>query len=173
MSKYPLRPVVLASRHGHTADGRKTRLFGRRGSHEELQSYRVEPVRARILVVDDHKLTRIGIRAAVADTPGWEICGEALDGIEAVELTLQLKPDLIVMDILMPTMSGIEAARQIRKISPQTKIVMLSVYDAPSIHSFVKQAGADAFLSKVRSSGYLHETIAKLLSESPWLTADG
>jgi len=123
--------------------------------------------------VDDHKLTRIGIRAALADTPGWEICGEALDGIEAVELTLQLKPDLIVMDILMPTMSGIEAARQIRKISPQTKIVMLSVYDAPSIHSFVKQAGADAFLSKVRSSGYLHETIAKLLSESPWLTADG
>jgi DNA-binding NarL/FixJ family response regulator len=124
----------------------------------------VNPMHARILVVDDHELTRMGIKAALADNPEWEICGEALDGTEAVEMALQLKPDLIVMDIIMPTMSGIEAARQIRRISPQTKILMLSVHDSPSIGTFVKLAGADAFLSKLRSSDYLHETVAQLLS---------
>lgn len=121
-------------------------------------------MQARILVVDDHELIRMGIRAALAHNPEWEICGEALDGTEAVEMAIQLKPDLIVMDIIMPTMSGIEAARQIRKMSPQTKIVILSVHDSPSIGTFVKLAGADAFLSKVRSSDYLHETVAQLLS---------
>lgn len=105
----------------------------------------------------------MGIKAALADNPEWEICGEALDGTEAVEMAFQMKPDLIVMDIIMPTMSGIEAARQIRRVSPQTKILMLSVHDSPSIGTFVKLAGADAFLSKVRSSSYLQETVAELL----------
>lgn len=124
----------------------------------------MDSVHARILVVDDHELTRMGIKAALADNPEWEICGEALDGTEAVEMVLQLKPDLIVMDIIMPNMSGIEAARQIRRIAPQTKILMLSVHDGPSVGTFVKLAGADAFLSKLNSSDYLHETVAQLLS---------
>ena len=124
---------------------------------------RGEIMRARILVVDDHELTRMGIRAALADTPDWEICGEALDGTEAVEKALQLKPDLVVMDIIMPNMSGIEAARQIRRVSPKVKILMLSVHDSPAVGTFVKLAGADAFLSKLQSSGHLHETVEQLL----------
>jgi two-component system nitrate/nitrite response regulator NarL len=105
----------------------------------------------------------MGIKAALADNPEWEICGEAHDGTDAVEKALQLKPDLIVMDIIMPTMSGIEAARQIRRVFPQTKILMISVHDAPSIATFVKLAGANAFLSKMHSSEYLHDTVSKLL----------
>jgi DNA-binding NarL/FixJ family response regulator len=144
-----------------------SRILSRRGGATENGMVPTllpaDSVHARILVVDDHELIRMGIRAALAGNPDWEICGEALDGTEAMEKALQLKPDLVVMDIIMPTMSGIEAARQIRKISPRTKILMLSVHDAPSIGTFVKLAGADAFLSKLRSSEHLHETVAQLL----------
>jgi DNA-binding NarL/FixJ family response regulator len=116
------------------------------------------------LIVDDHELIRMGIRATLAEIPHCEICGEAFDGKEAVEKTLQLKPDLVIMDIILPAMSGIEATRQIRKTSSSVKILIISVHDAPSISSLAKLVGADGFLTKGLAATELQEAIAELLA---------
>lgn len=121
---------------------------------------------ARVLVVDDHELIRMGIRATLAEIPDCEICGEALDGKDAVEKTLQLKPDLVIMDIILPAMSGIEATRQIRKASSSVKILILSVHDAPSISSLAKMVGADAFMTKGLAAAQLQEAITELLASN-------
>jgi DNA-binding NarL/FixJ family response regulator len=68
---------------------------------------------ARILVADDHEVVRQGIRAILQTRPDWEICGEAVDGREAIRLTKQLRPDVVIMDITMPNMSGLEASQEI------------------------------------------------------------
>ena len=81
---------------------------------------------ARILLADDFDIVRRGIRGLLDGPPGWEICGEAVNGREAVEKTLELKPDLVVLDVGMPIMNGIEAARQIRAFATATKILKRS-----------------------------------------------
>lgn len=72
---------------------------------------------------------RSGLRRLIESQSGWEVCGEAGNGQEAIEKALALKPDLVLMDITMPVMSGIEATRQIRQLSPETKIVIVSMHD--------------------------------------------
>jgi DNA-binding NarL/FixJ family response regulator len=121
-------------------------------------------MQARILLVDDHELSRSGIRTVLAPMPEWEICGEATDGRDALEKVSQLKPDLIIMDAIMPSMSGIEATRRIRELSPRTKIVMVSVHDSSSLARLASLVGADAFLNKTASPRELKDLIASLLS---------
>lgn len=102
----------------------------------------------RVLLVDDHELVRKGIKALFNGSSDWHICGEAANGKEAVEKAVNLNPDLILMDISMPVMNGIEATKQIRKLRPHAKIVMLTMHDSPQIAAQTKQAGADACLVK-------------------------
>jgi DNA-binding NarL/FixJ family response regulator len=101
----------------------------------------------RVLLVDDHELVRKGIKA-LFNGSDWQICGEAANGKEAVEKAVKLNPDLILMDISMPVMNGIEATKQIRNLRPNAKIVMLTMHDSPQIAEQTKQAGADACLVK-------------------------
>src|ERR1700729_3324877 len=82
----------------------------------------------RILVADDHDLMRRGIKTLLQTHAGWEICGEAQTGREAVSRTEELKPDIVVLDISMPDLNGIEAARRIRKASPETEVLILSLH---------------------------------------------
>lgn len=121
---------------------------------------------ARVLIVDDHELIRRGLKATLAEIPGCEICGEAFDGKDAVEKTMQLKPDLVIMDIILPAMSGIEATRQIRKTSSNAKILIISVHDAPSISSLAKLVGANGFLTKALATTELQQAIVALLAPS-------
>jgi DNA-binding NarL/FixJ family response regulator len=93
------------------------------------------------------------------------VCGEAVNGKEAIEKALALNPDLVLMDISMPVMSGIEATRQIRRVSPVTKIVIVSLHDDESITAEAKSAGADAYVVKACPSGILLKTIAAVLGE--------
>ena len=93
----------------------------------------------RILVVDDHDVVRAGVRTILATRADWEVCGEAINGKLAVEMARELKPDLIVMDITMPVMSGLEAAREIAKHDPNSKVLVLSMHELHyKIEDFVK-----------------------------------
>jgi DNA-binding NarL/FixJ family response regulator len=83
----------------------------------------------RILVVDDHDVERAGVRTILATREDWEVCGEATNGKMAVEMARELTPDLIVMDITMPVMSGLEAAKEIAKYNLRSKILVLSMHE--------------------------------------------
>ena len=102
--------------------------------------------KATILVVDDHPFVRKGITAIVDGE--FEVCGEATNGKEALEKVLALQPDLVLMDVSMPVMSGIEATRQIRSLSPSTPIIIVSMHDSRQIELEAKQAGAYGYFTK-------------------------
>ena len=102
----------------------------------------------RILIADDHEVARRGIRALLESRPGWEVCGEARDGREAVEQAATLKPDLILMDIGMPNLNGLEAARQILISSPKVAILILTMHDSDNVVREVLRAGARGFILK-------------------------
>src|SRR5689334_13496845 len=84
----------------------------------------------RIMVADDHEIVRHGLRALLQAQPLWTICGEAEDGRDAVAKAIELKPDLVVLDIGMPNLNGLEATRQIRAALPTTKVLILSLYES-------------------------------------------
>ena len=82
----------------------------------------------RILIADDHDLMRRGVKALLQSHAGWEICGEAHTGREAVAKAEELKPDVVILDISMPDLNGVDAAKRIRKASPDTEVLILSVH---------------------------------------------
>src|SRR5271163_72645 len=93
----------------------------------------------RILVVDDHDVVRAGVKTILATRADWEVCGEATNGKMAVEMARELNPDLIVMDITMPVMSGLEAAREIAKLNLKCKVLVLSMHELHyKVEDFVK-----------------------------------
>ncbi|WP_417672189.1 response regulator [Roseibium sp.] len=102
----------------------------------------------RILLADDHELVRDGIRARLAKTDLLEVVGEATNGREAIELAEELRPDIVLMDVSMPVMNGLDAASEIRKRLPQTGILVLSIYDNPEYVRGVVQAGARGYILK-------------------------
>ena len=104
-------------------------------------------MKKRILLVDDHPIIRDGLRGIIDGN--YEVCGEAVDGREAVRKATELKPDLIILDFRMPKMNGIEATREIRGLLPAAKIVLMSADYASELVEKGKLAGADAVLAKL------------------------
>jgi len=102
----------------------------------------------RILIADDHEVARRGIRFLLEAHPGWEVCGEAKDGREAVEMASTLKPDVILLDVGMPNLNGLDAARQILAASPDVSILILTMHDNEQVVREVLSAGARGFLLK-------------------------
>ena len=102
----------------------------------------------RVLVADDHALFRQGIRALLQSQLGWQVVGEAGNGREAVEKAAQLKPDVVLLDITMPELNGIEATRQILKAVPQTEVLILTMHESERTMREVLQAGARGYLLK-------------------------
>ena len=102
----------------------------------------------RILIADDHELARHGIRAVLETHPGWQVCGEARDGRESVDLAAATKPDVVLLDIGIPNLNGLEAARQILAVSPDTPILILTMHDSDNVVREVLRAGARGFLLK-------------------------
>lgn len=102
----------------------------------------------RILIADDHELARDGIRSLLEDHPGWEVCAEAKDGREAVANASTLKPDICLLDIGMPNLNGLDAARQILAMIPEARILILTVHDSEQIVREVLATGARGFLLK-------------------------
>lgn len=104
--------------------------------------------RARILIVDDHEIFRRGLRSLLESRKDLDITGEAVNGIEAVEKAKELHPDIVVMDVSMPQMDGLQAARQIHSEQPEAKILILSQHDSPHMLAAALDAGASAYVTK-------------------------
>lgn len=102
----------------------------------------------RVLLADDHELVRDGIRARLQKVPELEVVGEATNGREAVQMTQELKPDVLMMDVSMPVMNGLEAATEIRRKQPGVAVLILSIYDNPEYVRGVVQAGARGYILK-------------------------
>jgi DNA-binding NarL/FixJ family response regulator len=108
--------------------------------------------RIKVLVVDDHTLVRDGIRALLALVADVEVVGEATNGMEALQKVRQLEPDVVLMDLAMLVMSGLEATRQIARECPQTKVLILTQYDDEENMLVAKQTGARGFIPKRAAS---------------------
>jgi PAS domain S-box-containing protein len=102
----------------------------------------------RILIADDHELFRRGLRSLLATRPEWEVCDEAVNGRDAVEKARNLKPDVIVMDITMPVMNGLEATRLIRREVPESEVLIVSQHDPAQMMKPALEAGARAYVTK-------------------------
>jgi DNA-binding NarL/FixJ family response regulator len=117
---------------------------------------------ARILLVDDFQRIRTGLRSLLA-SESLEICGEAENGREAIERVRELHPDLVLLDIVMPVMNGLEAARQIHQIAPSTKIIFFTIEDSPQAAAVARAIGADGLVTKSDAGSQLMPTLRRLL----------
>lgn len=118
----------------------------------------------RFLLVDDHDVMRIGLRAVVGCKDDWQVCGEAADGNDAVSKVLKLAPDAVILDVMMPGLTGFEVAAKIRQIAPSTRIIFFSLHNVPVS---AKESGADAFVCKTSGARELLATIERVMRPSP------
>ncbi len=125
----------------------------------------------RILVADDHQVVRTGLRILLESKTGWQVCAEAANGREAVEKAGQLKPDVAVLDIGMPLFNGVEATRQIRKLSPQTEILILTMHDSELLIQEVLAAGAHGYILKDDADRNLVAAVDALRRHKPYLSS--
>jgi DNA-binding NarL/FixJ family response regulator len=116
-----------------------------------------------VLIADDHELVRRGLRSLLASRPGWDICGEARDGVEAIAMTRDLEPDIILLDVTMPRLNGLEAARVIHREFPRTPILILSQHDPDEISASALEAGARGFVSKSEVADSLFTSMEAIL----------
>lgn len=124
----------------------------------------------RVLVVDDHTIVRDGICALLALVRDIEVIGEASDGGEALKMVKNLEPDVVLMDIAMPSMGGLEATRQICKEFPRTKVIALTQHDDKEFVFPVIEAGASGFISKVAASSELTSGIRSVFQGDSYLS---
>ncbi len=118
-----------------------------------------------ILIVDDHEYLRKLVRKFLETQPGYDVCGEAVDGYDAIEKAQALKPDLIILDMSMPRMNGIEAAPRLKKLLPQTPIVLFTSHG--SLKGFDARAvGIDAVIAKDGDMSLLLDSLQGLLQEA-------
>ena len=120
---------------------------------------------ARILLVDDRHIARAVIRSLL-DSYHFHICAEAQNGREAVEKVVELKPDVVLLDINMPVMNGIQAAVEIRRIAPATKIIFVTNHDIPIVVDAMRNV-ADGFVSKSSADTQLISTLRRVVGTSP------
>jgi DNA-binding NarL/FixJ family response regulator len=125
----------------------------------------------RILIVDDHAVVRRGVRSLLESQPGWEISGEAATGREAVDLAGRLRPDVVVMDLSLPELNGLDATPQILKESPRSEIVVLTMHHSEELARNVLQAGARGYVLKSDADQNLIAAIESVRQHKPFLTS--
>jgi DNA-binding NarL/FixJ family response regulator len=125
----------------------------------------------RILIADDHEIVRRGLRVLLQNREGWEICGEANDGMDAVSKVLQLKPDLAILDIKMPKLNGLEATRQIMQHEPQTAVLVLTIDESEHVFREAVKAGAKGFLHKSEAARSLKDAVESLQRGQQFVTS--
>ncbi|MEY2489331.1 MAG: hypothetical protein QOC70_1273 [Verrucomicrobiota bacterium] len=125
----------------------------------------------RVLVADDHEVVREGVRALIERQPDLEVCGLASTGREAVDLARKAKPDVVVLDITMPELDGLDAIRQIRKALPETEVVVFSAHPPEDMIEEVFDAGAKSYIEKTEASRDLVAAIRSLAEHKPFFTS--
>jgi DNA-binding NarL/FixJ family response regulator len=124
------------------------------------------PMATRILIADDHEMMRSMLRELINAHAGWQVCAEAKDGGEAVAQTKELHPDLIVIDLAMPVMDGMRAAREITKRDPGARVVMFTLHASPEVEEQAKRVGIRRVVSKARNGERLVIAIERVLREN-------
>lgn len=120
--------------------------------------------KARVLIVDDHEIVREGIRRLLTGSrPDWDICGDATNGHQAIEAVERLKPDVVVLDITMPGMSGLEAAPHIAKMNPECRILIFTMHDSSLLSAEIRNVGAHGYVQKSQAARDLVVAIECLL----------
>ena len=125
----------------------------------------------RILVVDDHEVVRKGVCALIEAHPGWAVCAEAVDGNDAVEKARTHSPDVIVLDLTMPRLNGLEALRQLRKVVPKSEVLVLTMHDSEQIAREVLDAGARGYLMKSDAGRELVNAVEAVSNHAPYFTS--
>lgn len=126
---------------------------------------------ARILLVDDHAILRDSLRAFLSLQPDLQVVGEAADGVEAIQEALRLQPDLILLDMAMPEMGGLEVTRHLKQELPQCKILILSQYDDADYVLPILRAGADGYVVKRAGGGEVVSAIRAVINDDMYLHA--
>jgi len=126
--------------------------------------------RTRILVADDHEVVRKGLRSLLEQEPGLEVVGEASNGREAVEKATATRPDVVVLDIGMPELNGLEATRRIVKASPRTEVLVLTVYETEEVIREVLRAGARGYVLKSDAGRLLLSAVEAVAAHKPFFT---
>ena len=125
----------------------------------------------RILTADSHDVLRRGLRSLLTSHPGWIVCGEAKNGLEAVRLTMELKPDVVILCVEMTGLNGIEATRQIKRLQPGTEVLVYTAHDEEHIVFDAVKAGANAHVLKTDSESTLVEAISRLANHVPYFSS--
>ena len=125
----------------------------------------------RILIADDHDVVRSGVRHVIEAQPDWQVVAEAEDGKEAIEKALETKPDVAVIDYLLPLVNGVEATRQIRAALPRTEVLIFTMHDNEALIQELLKAGARGYLLKTDARRDLISAIETLAAHKPFITA--
>lgn len=128
---------------------------------------------ARILIADDHAMMRKGLRTVIEPHSGWEICGEATTGLEALEQAKQLHPDLVVLDVSMPVLNGLEVAYRISKTLPGVRILLFTMHNSEQFRKDVCKTGAHGYVCKSSGEELLTRAIEAVLHGDEFFEADG
>jgi DNA-binding NarL/FixJ family response regulator len=120
----------------------------------------------RILIADDHEIFRRGLRSLLESHSHWQVCGEAANGREAIDRVRELRPDVVVLDVTMPEVNGLEAAKEIRKQMPESKVVILSQHEPALMKQSALAAGAGAYVTKSEVSRELMVAIETITSSN-------
>jgi len=126
----------------------------------------------RILIADDHEVVREGMRALIEHEPGWEVCGTAMTGQEAVDAAKKLKPEVVVLDMTMPELDGLDVLREIKRALPNTEVVIFSAHHSEEVIEQLFDAGAKSYIQKTDASRHLVAAIRSLAEHKPFFTPE-
>ncbi|MGH9685178.1 MAG: response regulator [Candidatus Acidiferrales bacterium] len=118
--------------------------------HHHNHANEIQSRRMRILIADDNEVVRCAMRALLEAQSGWTVCGEAADGLGAIEKVIELRPELVLVDVSMPGSNGVEAAKTIREKLPECEILLVAEHDASVMKQMAERAGAGGFVLKSR-----------------------
>jgi DNA-binding NarL/FixJ family response regulator len=124
----------------------------------------------RILIADDHSVVRAGLRALLESRAGWHVCAEAVDGRDAIEKVAKHSPDIAILDVGMPLLNGVEAARRIRKASAATEILILTMHESDDLVQQVIEAGARGYILKDEADRVLLAAVDALRQHKPYFS---
>ena len=124
----------------------------------------------KVLIVDDHAAVRRGVQSILQTSPEWEFCGEANNGKQAVELAEELKPEIIIMDVSMPVLNGLEATRIIHDSMPATKILLLTLHNSVELVRSAFRAGARGYVLKSDAENELVRALNIVLGEGTYIS---